>query len=297
MLAHAASAARRLRVPNQAFWRARDAFRAPMPDNDAVTRLDQLLCERGLAETRSRAQALVMAGRVRVDGRLVTKAGTAIPGSASLEVEQGPAYVSRGGDKLATALAAFAIDVSGLACLDVGASTGGFTDCLLQAGAAHVTALDVGRGQLHERLRADDRVTLLEGVNARLLAPGDIPGAAAGLAVVDVSFISLALVLPPLVGVLARPYRLLPLVKPQFEAGRGETRRGVVRDTAVHAAVLERVAGAATEAGGVVLGACQSGHPGPAGNREFFLHIVSSDHPEAAGAPADPLPLLHDAVA
>jgi 23S rRNA (cytidine1920-2'-O)/16S rRNA (cytidine1409-2'-O)-methyltransferase len=268
-----------------------------MPDNDAVTRLDQLLHERGLAETRSRAQALVMAGRVRVDGRLVTKAGTAIPGSAALEVEQGPAYVSRGGDKLATALAAFAIDVSGLACLDVGASTGGFTDCLLQAGATHVTALDVGRGQLHERLRADDRVTLLEGVNARLLAPGDLPGPPAALAVVDVSFISLALVLPPLVGVLARPYRLLPLVKPQFEAGRGETRRGVVRDAAVHAAVLQRVAGAASDAGGIVLGACESGHPGPAGNREFFLHIVSRDHPEAASAPADPLPLLRDAVA
>jgi 23S rRNA (cytidine1920-2'-O)/16S rRNA (cytidine1409-2'-O)-methyltransferase len=268
-----------------------------MPDNDGVTRLDQLLCERGLAETRSRAQALVMAGRVRVDGRLVTKAGTPTPADAALEVEQGPVFVSRGGDKLATALAAFEVDVAGLVCLDVGASTGGFTDCLLQAGAAHVTALDVGRGQLHERLKADDRVTLLEGVNARLLAPGELPGPAATLAVVDVSFISLALVLPPLVSVLAHPYRLLPLVKPQFEAGRSETKRGVVRDPAVHQAVLERVAAAATEAGGVVLGACETGHPGPAGNREFFLHIVSSDHPEAATAPADPLPLLRDAVA
>jgi 23S rRNA (cytidine1920-2'-O)/16S rRNA (cytidine1409-2'-O)-methyltransferase len=268
-----------------------------MPDNDAVTRLDQLLCERGLAETRSRAQALVMAGRVRVDGRLVTKAGTAIAASAALEVEQGPAFVSRGGDKLSTALDAFALDVAGLACLDVGASTGGFTDCLLQRGAAHVTALDVGRGQLHERLRRDDRVTLLEGVNARLLAPGDLPGPAATLAVIDVSFISLSLVLPPLMGVLARPCRLLPLVKPQFEAGRSETKRGVVRDAAVHAAVLERIAEAATDAGGVVLGACESGHPGPAGNREFFLHVVSSDHPEAALAPADPLTVLRDAVA
>ncbi len=268
-----------------------------MPDNDAVTRLDQLLCERGLAETRSRAQALVMAGRVRVDGRRVTKAGTAVAEGAALEVEQGPAFVSRGGDKLATALAAFAIDVAGLVCLDVGSSTGGFTDCLLQAGAAHVTALDVGRGQLHERLRQDDRVTLLEGVNARLLAPGDLPGPPATLAVVDVSFISLALVLPPLVGVLAHPYRLLPLVKPQFEAGRAESKRGVVRDAAVHAAVLERIAEAATAAGGVVLGACESGHPGPAGNREFFLHVVSRDHPEAQGAPADPLQLVRDAVA
>jgi 23S rRNA (cytidine1920-2'-O)/16S rRNA (cytidine1409-2'-O)-methyltransferase len=268
-----------------------------MPDNDAVTRLDQLLHERGLAETRSRAQALVMAGRVRVDGRVVTKAGTAIRESAELDVDQGPAFVSRGGDKLATALAAFEIDVAGLNCLDVGASTGGFTDCLLQAGAAHVTALDVGRGQLHERLRVDDRVTLLEGVNARLLAPGDLPGPVPTLAVVDVSFISLALVLPPLVAVLARPYRLLPMVKPQFEAGKDEVRKGVVRDAGVHAGVLERIAQVATEAGGVVLGACETGHPGPAGNREFFLHIVSSDHPEARSAPADPLPLLRDAVA
>jgi 23S rRNA (cytidine1920-2'-O)/16S rRNA (cytidine1409-2'-O)-methyltransferase len=268
-----------------------------MPDNGGVTRLDQLLCERGLVETRSRAQALVMAGRVRVDGRLVTKAGTAIAADAALEVDQGPAYVSRGGDKLATALEAFALDVSGLVCLDVGASTGGFTDCLLQRGAAHVTALDVGRGQLHERLRVDDRVTLLEGVNARLLAPGELPGPPATLAVVDVSFISLSLVLPPLVGVLAHPYRVLPLVKPQFEAGRNEVRRGVVRDPAIHTAVLERVAEVAREAGGVVLGACESGHPGPAGNREFFLHIVSSDHPEAVEAPGDLLPLLRDAVA
>ncbi len=209
-------------VPNQVRRRPRRALRAPMTDNDAVTRLDQLLCERGLAETRSRAQALVMAGRVRVDGRLVTKAGTSIPGVAVLEVERGPAFVSRGGDKLATALAAFEIDVSGLACLDVGASTGGFTDCLLQAGAAHVVALDVGRGQMHQRLLADDRVTLLEGVNARLLAPGDLPGPPASLAVVDVSFISLALVLPPVVGVLARP--LSPAAARQA-AIRGRARR------------------------------------------------------------------------
>ena len=268
-----------------------------MPDNDRVTRLDQLLHERGLAETRSRAQALVMAGRVRVDGRVVTKAGTAIRETAELDVDQGPAYVSRGGDKLATALTAFGIDVAGVTCLDVGASTGGCTDCLLQAGAAHVTALDVGRGQIHERLRVDDRVTVLEGVNARLLEPGDLPGPPATLAVVDVSFISLALVLPPIVGVLAHPYRLLPMVKPQFEAGRDEVRKGVVRDAGIHAAVLERIAQTATEVGGVVLGACETGHPGPAGNREFFLHIVSSDHPEAQSAPADPLPLLRDAVA
>jgi 23S rRNA (cytidine1920-2'-O)/16S rRNA (cytidine1409-2'-O)-methyltransferase len=284
-------------VPDDGRQGGRRAFRVPIPDNGGVTRLDQLLCERGLVETRSRAQALVMAGRVRVDGRVVTKAGTPVAPEAELDVEHGPAYVSRGGDKLATALAAFAIDVSGLSCLDVGASTGGFTDCLLQAGAARVTALDVGRGQLHQRLLSDDRVTLLEGVNARLLGPGDLPGPAATLAVVDVSFISLSLVLPPLAAVLAHPYRVLPLVKPQFEAGRDEVRRGVVRDPAIHAAVLASIAGVVRSTGGVVLGACESGHPGPAGNREFFLHVVSEDHPEAAMAPGDPLPLLHDAVA
>jgi 23S rRNA (cytidine1920-2'-O)/16S rRNA (cytidine1409-2'-O)-methyltransferase len=284
-------------VPEHAERSACTPQRASITDNARVTRLDQLLCERGLAETRSRAQALVMAGRVRVDGRVVTKAGTAIGVGAELDVERGPEFVSRGGDKLATALAAFGIDVAGLVCLDVGASTGGFTDCLLQRGAAHVTALDVGRGQIHDKLRRDDRVTVIEGVNARLLAPGDLPGPAATLAVVDVSFISLALVLPPLVAVLAHPYRLLPLVKPQFEAGRAESKRGVVRDRAVHAAVLERIAEAATAAGGVVLGACESGHPGPAGNREFFLHVVSRDHPEARDAPADPLQLVRDAVA
>jgi len=245
-----------------------------MPDNDAVTRLDQLLHERGLAETRSRAQALVMAGRVRVDGRVVTKAGTAIPESAALEVDQGPAYVSRGGDKLATALAAFGIDPAGLNCLDVGASTGGFTDCLLQAGAAHVTALDVGRGQIHERLRSDDRVTVLEGVNARLLAPGDLPGPPATLAVVDVSFISLALVLPPIVGVLAHPYRLLPMVKPQFEAGRDEVgRHGIVSDPAVHDATIARITEAAAACGLARRAMTPSVITGATGNQEFFLHL------------------------
>src|SRR6478736_4312535 len=146
-----------------------------MPDNARVTRLDQLLCERGLAETRSRAQALVMAGRVRVDGRLVTKAGTPTPGDAALEVEQGPAYVSRGGDKLATALDAFAIDVSGLDCLDVGASTGGFSDCLLQRGAARVAAVDVAYGQLALSLREDPRVSVIERLNARELELTDLP--------------------------------------------------------------------------------------------------------------------------
>jgi 23S rRNA (cytidine1920-2'-O)/16S rRNA (cytidine1409-2'-O)-methyltransferase len=217
----------------------------------------------------------VMAGRVRVDGRLVTKAGTPTSGDAALEVEQGPAYVSRGGDKLATALAAFAVDVSGLACLDVGASTGGFTDCLLQAVAAHVTALDVGRGQLHERLRSDDRVTLLEGVNARLLAPGDLPGPPAALAVVDVSFISLGLVLGPIASTL-RPGPTAPivaLVKPQFEVGKGGTDHGVVRDPEAHRAVLRRVHETAAALGLGIRALIASPILGPEGNREFLVHL------------------------
>jgi 23S rRNA (cytidine1920-2'-O)/16S rRNA (cytidine1409-2'-O)-methyltransferase len=239
-----------------------------------VTRLDQLLCERGLAETRSRAAALVMAGRVRVDGRVVTKAGTATAAEAELEVDGGPAFVSRGGDKLATALDAFGVAVDGLAYLDVGASTGGFTDCLLQRGAAHVVALDVGRGQMHERLRRDERVTVVEGLNARLLAPGDLPGPAATLAVVDVSFISLSLVLPPLMAVLANPFRILPLVKPQFEAGRDEVgKRGVVSDPAIHDAVIARVTAAAAACGLTRVAMAPSVIAGATGNQEFFLHL------------------------
>src|SRR4051795_2411896 len=185
-----------------------------------------------------------MAGEVRLGdhGARAAKPGQLVAEDVALAVDERPRFVSRGGIKLANALAATGIDPAGRSCLDVGASTGGFTDCLLQSGAAHVTALDVGRGQIHERLRTDDRVTVLEGVNARLLALGDLPGPAATLAVVDVSFISLALVLPPVVAVLAHPYRLLPMVKPQFEAGRDEVRKGVVRDAGIHAAVLERIA-------------------------------------------------------
>ena len=220
-------------------WTAR---RARMPDNGGVTRLDQLLCERGLAETRSRAQALVMAGRVRVDGRLVTKAGRRSPRMPRSRSTRG-----RRTCRAAETSWPPRSRRSRSTCPGSSASTSvprraasPIASC--SAGRRTSTALDVGRGQLHERLRADDRVTLLEGVNARLLAPGELPGPPATLAVVDVSFISLSLVLPPLVGVLAHPYRVLPLVKPQFEAGRSEVRRGVVRDPAIHTAVLERVA-------------------------------------------------------
>jgi 23S rRNA (cytidine1920-2'-O)/16S rRNA (cytidine1409-2'-O)-methyltransferase len=251
-----------------------------------MPRLDVLLAERGLAESRSRAQALIMAGRVTVDGAVVTKAGTPVGDAAALEVSQPARFVSRGGDKLQTALDVFGVHVAGRRCLDVGASTGGFSDALLQAGAAAVIALDVGRGQLHERVRDDPRVTVQEQVNVRYLECGSLPFEPE-IAVIDVSFISLGLVLGPVLTCLARPFQVLALVKPQFEAGRHESRRGVVRDPAVHADVLRRVASQAMELGAVVLGACSSGHPGPAGNREFFLHLVSRDHPDATTAPDD----------
>jgi 23S rRNA (cytidine1920-2'-O)/16S rRNA (cytidine1409-2'-O)-methyltransferase len=260
--------------------------RRPSRDNSPMVRLDILLAERGLVESRSRAAALVLAGRVRVDDRVVTKAGSNIGPDARLDVDLGPPFVSRGGAKLAAALDAFAVDPAGLACLDVGASTGGFTDCLLQRGAAAVCAVDVGRGQLHERLRQDPRVTIVDGVNARALEPSLVPFRAS-LAVVDVSFISLALVLPATVSCLGDPWRCLPLVKPQFEAGRGLAPGGVVRDPAVRRAALERVVSVVAELGAVTLDACSSGLPGPAGNLECFLHVVSRDHPDAATPPRD----------
>jgi 23S rRNA (cytidine1920-2'-O)/16S rRNA (cytidine1409-2'-O)-methyltransferase len=251
-----------------------------------MVRLDVLLAERGLVESRSRAQALVLAGRVRVDDRVVTKAGSNVGPDVRLDVDHGPPFVSRGGAKLAAALAAFRVDPSGLRCLDVGASTGGFTDCLLQEGAVAVCAVDVGRGQLHERLRQDERVVVLDGVNARALTPSLLPFAPT-LAVIDVSFISLSLVLPAVLACLEAPWRCLPLVKPQFEAGRGQAPGGVVRDPSVQRGALERVVSVVAGLGAVTLDACSSGLAGPAGNREFFLHIVSSDHPDAAQPPRD----------
>jgi 23S rRNA (cytidine1920-2'-O)/16S rRNA (cytidine1409-2'-O)-methyltransferase len=260
-----------------------------------VPRLDVVVTERGLAESRSRAQALIMAGRVSVAGVVVTKAGTAVAADAAIEVAEPPRFVSRGGDKLAVALEAFGVDPAGHACLDVGASTGGFTDCLLQGGARAVVALDVGRGQLHERIRSDPRVTAIDSFNVRSLTADDLPFAC-DLCVIDVSFISLGLVLPPVLHSLARPYRAIALVKPQFEAGRSESRRGVVRDPQVHLDVVRRAAAALQALDAVPLGACSSGHPGPAGNREFFLHAVSDDHPDAATRPADLDAVLASAV-
>jgi 23S rRNA (cytidine1920-2'-O)/16S rRNA (cytidine1409-2'-O)-methyltransferase len=236
-------------------------------------RLDVLLVERGLANTRTQAQALVIAGRVRG----FDKPGTQVDETAELEVEAPPQYVSRGGEKLAHALDAFGIEVSGRDCLDVGASTGGFTDVLLQRGAARVIALDVGYGQLHERVRSNSSVTVLERTNARELV--ELPFAP-DLIVCDVSFISIRTALPPALA-LARPrWEAVVLVKPQFEAGRAEAKRGVVRDGDVRRRVVREVAEAALGWGGETVGAVDSGLPGPKGNREVFLHLVHREQPQ-----------------
>ena len=235
-------------------------------------RLDQLLVARGLAPSRSRAQALILAGLVLVDGRPAGKAGQAVDPGAVLEVT-GPEhpYVSRGGVKLAGALDHFGLEVAGLDCLDVGASTGGFTDCLLQRGAASVTCIDVGYGQLAWKLRNDPRVTLHERTNARNLPPELAPGPF-GLIVADVSFISLTLVLPRLAPRLGEGGWLLPMVKPQFEAGREAVGPGgVVRDPQAQQAAVDKVAACLQELGLVVSGAAPSPLKGPKGNQEFFL--------------------------
>ncbi|MGZ4396037.1 MAG: TlyA family RNA methyltransferase [Gaiellaceae bacterium] len=232
-----------------------------------------LLVERGLAESRAQAQALVLAGLVPG----YEKAGQQVDESAELTVTAPPPYVSRGGEKLAHALDALGVDPAGRDCLDVGASTGGFTDVLLQRGAARVIALDVGRGQLHPRLRDDPRVVVLERVNARSLR--ELPFVP-GLVTCDVSFISVGKALPAALALAAPGWEALVLVKPQFEAARGEARRGVVRDPGVWRRVLRETAEAALEWGAQVTGVVDSGLPGPKGNREFFLHLVNRERPE-----------------
>ena len=236
-------------------------------------RLDVLLVERGLAESRAQAQALVMAGLVVGH----SKPGEQVDEAAALEVEQPPPYVSRAGHKLAHALDAFGVDPAGLDCLDLGASTGGFTDVLLQRGAARVIALDVGHGQLHPRVRNDPRVTVMEHVNARsltelLFAPQ--------LITCDVSFISVRLVLAPALALAAPGWQSLVLIKPQFEAGRAEVPKGVVRDRAVQRRVLHEVAAASTRWRARVAGVVDSGLPGPKGNHEFVLYLIHEEHPE-----------------
>ena len=236
-------------------------------------RLDVLLVERGLAESRAQAQALVLAGQVPG----YDKAGQQVDESAELEVSPSARFVSRGGEKLAHALEAFDVDPAGRDALDVGASTGGFTDVLLQQGAARVIALDVGYGQLHPRIRDDPRVTVLERVNARELRK--LPFAPE-LVVCDLSFVSVRKALPTPLALAAPGWEALVLVKPQFEAERGEARRGVVRDRDVHRRVLREVAEAGRAWQAQVVGVVDSGLPGPKGNREFFLHLVHRDQPE-----------------
>jgi 23S rRNA (cytidine1920-2'-O)/16S rRNA (cytidine1409-2'-O)-methyltransferase len=229
------------------------------------------MVERGLAETRAQAQALVLAGRVRGHA----KAGEQVDEAAALEVEPGARFVSRGGEKLANALAAFGLDVTGQDCLDVGASTGGFTDCLLQAGAAGVVALDVGYGQLHPRLRDDPRVTVLERTNVRHLDCDTLPFAPA-FVVCDVSFIGLDKALPAALACAAPGWRALALVKPQFEAGRADVGKGgVVRDPDVHRRVLREIVDRVPGWDAHVAGLADSGLPGPKGNREFFLYLAA----------------------
>jgi 23S rRNA (cytidine1920-2'-O)/16S rRNA (cytidine1409-2'-O)-methyltransferase len=249
-------------------------------------RLDELLVERGLAETRSKAQALVLAGKVRVgDGdaaRRDLKPGDRVRPDTTVGVTEPEPYVGRGGHKLAAALDAFEIDPADKAALDVGASTGGFTDVLLQRGARHVYALDVGRGQLAESLRRDVRVTSMERTNARTLTADTLPEKA-DLAVIDVSFISLDKILQPVASALAPKAHIVALVKPQFEAGKGRTDRGVVRDPAIHREVLERVSAHARSLGLGTRDVIASPITGHDGNREFLVHLAQG--PSCADLP------------
>ena len=236
-------------------------------------RLDTLVWQRGLAPSRAQARAMVLAGAIAVDGQRETRAGTPVPVHAALTLLKVPSrFVSRGGDKLAAALTAFAIDVHQRRALDIGASTGGFTDCLLQAGAQRVYAVDVGYGQLHWRLRTDPRVVVYERTNARHLQPDDLPEQS-DLLTIDVSFISLRLVLPGLLGLLTPEADVVMLIKPQFEVGKGHVGKGgIVRDATQHYQVLLEVMHAAQACGLGVCNGIVSPLLGPKGNREFFVH-------------------------
>ncbi|MBI2763495.1 MAG: TlyA family RNA methyltransferase [Chloroflexi bacterium] len=255
-----------------------DRSAAPRP---ARIRLDQLVVDRGLAPSRTRAQALILGGKVRAGagdaGRLDRKAGDLVDPTLELALIERDRFVSRGGHKLAAALDAFSIDPRNAVCLDVGASTGGFTDLLLQRGASRVYALDVGRGQLAESLRRDPRVVSMERTNARAISSATLPEAVT-LATIDVSFISLRLVLGPVASAFGRAGgSIVALVKPQFEAGRGQVPGGVVRDPTVHRATVERIVAAAGDLGLVALDAIASPILGPEGNREFLLHLRVPD--------------------
>lgn len=241
----------------------------------AKTRLDKLLVERGLVSSRERAHALIIAGRVLVDEQKVEKPGHSVPETAAIRLLGDELrYVGRGGVKLEAALRHWSIDLRGKFCLDVGASTGGFTDCMLQQGAAHVLAVDTGYGQIAEKLRRDARVTLMERTNARKLTPGALPPGIAFLAM-DVSFISATLVLPAVVAAVgsATSLEAVILIKPQFEAGREQVGKGgIVRDPQAHQVAIERVHSCVAQLGGSSIGVIDSPIYGAEGNKEFLLH-------------------------
>jgi len=241
-------------------------------------RLDVLLVERGLVPSRERARAIILAGQVRVDGQVISKAGAPVAGSADVQlITPDHPYVSRGGIKLAHALDAFGITVQGRRALDVGASTGGFTDVLLQRGARDVVALDVGHNQLDWRIRSDPRVLVREGVNARYITAADIPHPV-DVVTIDVSFISLRHIFPVLPALLTSGADVVALIKPQFEAGRDEVGKGgIVSDPAVHDAVVERVRQHAASTGLQPLALTPSPITGATGNREFLMHLRSTE--------------------
>ncbi|WP_298268285.1 TlyA family RNA methyltransferase [Geobacter sp.] len=240
-------------------------------------RLDKLLVDRGVVQSRDRARALIMAGQVVVNDHLVDKVGARIPVDAEIRLKgEDIPYVSRGGLKLARALDEFAIDVTGLVAIDVGASTGGFTDCLLQRGARKVFAVDVGYGQLAWKLRQDPRVVNLEKTNIRYLEPA-VLGESPDLAVIDASFISLDKVLPPTLRLVRPGGAVVALIKPQFEVGRGEVGKGgVVRDEGKHREVVANVVALAESLGLTVRGVTESPILGPKGNREFLVYLIKS---------------------
>lgn len=262
---------------------------ATAPPSRSRLRLDEAVVERGLAETRSRARALILAGDVTVNGAVSARAGAPVAAGDRLQLAVKPRFASRGGEKLAHALERFGVDPDGRVAADLGASTGGFTDCLLQAGATRVYAVDVGYGQLSERLRLDPRVVVLDRTNARSLAGLPEP---VEMVTIDVSFISLRLILPTAARLLEPGGICLPLIKPQFEAGPKEVGKGgVVRDPEVHRRVLREVLTGAGEHGFGVLGATASPLRGPAGNVEFLAHL-------ALGAPANDIdPVVERALA
>ena len=236
-------------------------------------RLDQLLVDRGLVESRNVARGVIMAGLVKVAGRREDKAGTFVRHDAVVDIKERPRFVSRSGEKLAHALVSLEVEPTGVSALDIGASTGGFVDCLLQSGAERVIAVDVGYGQLDARLRSDPRVHVLERVNARRLTPDQLPFEPDFLTV-DVSFISLEKILPAVISCMPPVFTGLLLVKPQFEAGpRSVGKGGIVRDTAVHAQVLRRIGAFLRSAGLEIAGLCDSGLPGVGGNVEFVYRV------------------------